>query len=618
MKNKAKTWLCIALVLCLISMIGASVAQTSGGKVKVEDLRIVAQEGAVVNGQIYIPEGASPENPLPLVVVSHGSFNNFEMQDQNMVELSRRGFVVISTDAYRHGSSSINARYQFGNMVAVIEYAVASLDFIDTSKIGVSGHSMGGMIAGETFRYFLEQEALGLGENYVSAVLSVGYDPVYEDYVFEGADGPSKIDIDFGVIAAKYDEWFFKGEDVGNNPAKYLESGNAIKFINQLDGVDITGPVENGKIYTGEINGEEHIRVIYQNTEIHPKNHFSTASAASAIDFFYEAFGVPEGYSYVEPERQTWQWKEFFNLVGLVGIVLFLFPFASVVMQSVPFFSELRAVDSAPPAPALTTGKSKGIYWLTYAVNLIIPALLVIPVMYILVGKESFVPSTVTAWFGEGNTTELAIWTAVVGICILAVFLISYFAYGKKNGTNTDSWGFKITPVALGKSFLLALLTVTAAYVILFFADLCFNTDFRIWMVAMRVFNVQKILYAVAYFPFFALFYLVNSMLVNGGNRIEGRAPWKVTVLSCVSNIAGIAVLIFIQYFGIVVNGTFAFNSMRIVNLFPLLVLIPVGTIVTQRFFKETGKIYVGSFAISMLYTMMTVSNTMATASLLK
>lgn len=612
-----KFWICIALVLCLISMIGASSVQSSGGKVNVQDIRVVVQEGVVVNGQIYIPEKASPDNKLPLIVVSHGSFNNLEMQDQNMVELSRRGFVVISSDAYRHGSSSTYVDYAYGNMVAIIKYAISSMDFIDTEKIAVSGHSMGGMIATETLRYFMEQEALGNGKSPVSAILNVGYDPVYTDYEFEGVDEASKLTVNFGVIAAKYDEWFFQSEDVANNPAKYLESNNARTFVNQLEGVDITGAVGNGEIYRGTIDGDEYIRVIYQNNEIHPMNHFSAASAASAIDFFYECFGVPSGYTEIGAKSQTWQWKEFFNCVGLIGILLFLFPFAAIIMRKVPYFAELRAETPAPAAPKLSDGKSKAVYWVTYLINMAIPALLVIPVMFKLVGKESFVPGTTTKWFGEGNTTELGIWTAIVGICVLAVFLISYFAYGKKHGTTTDCWGYKTAFRPLWKSFVLALMTVSVAYIILFFADLCFNTDFRIWMIAMRVFTVDKIFYALAYFPFFALFYLVNSMLVNGGNRIDGRPTWLVTLLSCLSNIVGIGILIFIQYSGIISNGVFTFNSMRIVNLFPLLVLIPIGTIITQRFFKETGKIYLGSFIISMLYTMMTVSNTMFTQSIL-
>lgn len=237
------------------------------------------------------------------------------------------------------------------------------------------------------------------------------------------------------------------------------------------------------------------------------------------------------------------------------------------------------------------------------------------PVMYHLIGKESFVPSTVTSWFGEPNTNELASWTLIVAVVLLGVFLLSHFLFGK--GQSTESWGIKMSAKNIWKSFVLALLTVGTAYVILFFVDLCFNTDFRIWMIAMRVFTVDKILFAVAYFPAFAAFYLVNSLLVNGGNRVQGMPDWLVTLISCISNILGISVLIFIQYYGIVVNGTFTFNSMRIVNLFPLIVLIPVATIITRRFFKETGHIYLGSFVISMMYTMMTVANTMVTATIL-
>ena len=36
--------------------------------------------------------------------------------------------------------------------------------------------------------------------------------------------------------------------------------------------------------------------------------------------------------------------------------------------------------------------------------------------------------------------------------------------------------------------------------------------------------------------------------------------------------------------------------------------LVPVGTIITRRYFKETGNIYLGSFTIGMLYTMMQVT----------
>ncbi|MCC8162846.1 MAG: hypothetical protein LIO86_06705, partial [Lachnospiraceae bacterium] len=570
-------------------------------------MRVVVDDGYVINAEIYIPEGASAENPLPLIVISHGSYNNLDHQDINAIELSRRGYVVISSDAYMHGSSSVyvNSEDSYLNMVHLIEYACASYSFIDTDSIGVSGHSMGAMIASATAEYYFKQEALGLGENRLKAILNVGYDPQYEPYSFEGADGETDLTINWGVIAAKYDEWFFTA-DTGN-PADYLESSYAISFINQLDGVDISGSVENGNIYSGTIDGEEYIRVIYQNTEIHPLNHFSAASAASQVDFFYNALGVPSGYDYLDPGNQIWKIKEGFNLVGLIGIFIFLVAFAATIMDTVPYFGELKAKQAVPCAPALSTGKNKATFWITYAINLVIPALLVVPVAYMWIGQSAWVPSTVTTWFGEPNTNELAGWTAVVAICILAVFLISYKVFGAGKGVKgiPEYWGVKTTVNKVYRSLMLALLTVGVAYVILFTSEFFFNVDYRIWVVDMRIFTANKIPFFIAYVPAFMLFYLVNSLLVNGGNRVEGMPDWLVTLISCISNIAGIAVLIFIQYSRLIGSGVFTFNSMRIVNLFPLIVLIPIGTIIGRKLFKITGSIYVVSVLVSILYTMM-------------
>ena len=343
MKKITKFWLCVSLLMCLISGIFASYYMTDGGKVRVQDMKVVVDEGYIINAQAYIPKLASEENPLPLVVVQHGSFNNFDHQDQNMIELARRGFVVISPDAYRHGDSEIivNPVDNFANMWHLIDYACASWTFIDKDKIGVTGHSMGAMIANETMSHYFKEGATG-GINRVAAILDQGYDPQYTDYEFEGVDEPVALTVDWGVVAAKYDEWFFKDEN--GNPATYLTNPNAIAFINQLDGVDIEGEVENHKVYTGTIGGEEYIRVINQNIEIHPLNHFSKASARDIINFFYDSLGVPNGYEKIDANNQIWLLKEIFNFVGLLGILLFLFPFASMMIHGTKFFEELAVL----------------------------------------------------------------------------------------------------------------------------------------------------------------------------------------------------------------------------------------------------------------------------------
>ena len=608
-----KIVLCIALVMMLLGSYLASVIQSDFGSVSVEEITIATGKDQHISALLLIPENATADNPAPLIVTSHGSYNNKEIQDQNYTEWARRGFVVISMDAYNHGSSSMGDTNK--GMIDVIEYAYNTFDYIDKEKIGISGHSMGGMISNATLQHYVGQEALGLGPNKIAAVLYVGADASYTGYEIEGVEGIVYPDASIGIICGKYDEWFFRAEDTNYNPTLFLESNNAKLFVDQV-GADLSGNVESGKLYWGEHEGEAQLRAIWQPEEIHPKNHFSADSATAGSTFFYEALGTPVGAQYIEPTSQVWQWKEFFNFIGLIGAFLFLYPFACLLMET-PYFGKLKAARAPARLPAMKTGKDKAVFWGTYAINLVLPALLVIPIMFKLIGKSSFVPGTITAWFGEPNTTELAGWTLIVAICIFAVFAISTFAFNKNGKQMVSYWGVKTSFSDFVRSILLGLAVVTVLYVIVFFLHFCFLTDFRIWMIAIKPFTVDKALYAVAYFPAFYLFYLANSVLVEAGNNKENFPNWLVTVLSCFSNIAGIVVLIAIQYIPMVSKGTLKFNSMRIVNLFPLLVLIPAATVIERYFFRKTGKPYVGAAVIAMLYTMFTCANTMFLGSVL-
>ena len=624
MSKRLKIVLAVSLLLCLFSGIFASLFQTSFQSVVVEDFRVIVKDGNYVNGQLYIPKDASEENKLPFLIFLHGNFNNYSMQDQNAIELSRRGFVVMITDNFNMGASSITEEgaWDMSQIRLMIEYATGNYNFIDTDKIGIYGHSLGGYVAHDAVQYYLTQEANG-GECKVSAILDAGNDPVYEPYTNEETGETIDLAIDWGVIAAKWDEWCYVGET--GDPSKYLSSDAARSFVNQLDGVDVTGDVENGKIYTGTIGGEEHTRVIYQIPGIHPMNHFSKEGAAAAVSFFYDCFGVPNGHEYIDPGNQIWLWKEVFNCVGLIGIFLFLFPFASALIHGTSYFRELQAGAKIDTAPRLEGTRKKVAYWVDYAINCLLPAVLFFPVAWMLVGESSWIPgtdwgpsSTVPHWFGQPNTNELASWSAVTGLVLLIIFVACYFAVRKKTDEKIPSyWGVKTSIRKLWKSFVLALTVTTCAYVILYFTEFMFNVDFRIWVLAMRVFTVRDVVYALAYAPAFILFYLANAILVNGGNSVEGRPEWKVLLLSIVSNIAGIVIIIAIQYITFTTTGSLPFNAMRVVNLFPLVALIPAGTVISRQFYKATGNVYAGAFTVGILYTLMTVSNTSSLGTIL-
>ena len=78
-KKRAKIWLCVAIALMFISMIGVSVVQTSSGKVDISELYFETDEGYTMCANLYVPEGATAENPAPAIVASHGAYNNLSL-----------------------------------------------------------------------------------------------------------------------------------------------------------------------------------------------------------------------------------------------------------------------------------------------------------------------------------------------------------------------------------------------------------------------------------------------------------------------------------------------------------------------------------------------------------
>ena len=147
-KTSAKTKILtiVAAILMLVSMIGASLVQSSGGKVEVTEVCFDTDFGAKMSALIYRPKTATEENPAPGIVCVHGMYNNKEMQDSNLVELSRRGYVVMAIDMFSHGDSDLLETADNLPMsgMAGLQYMLG-LPYVDTSKIGMTGHSMGGL-----------------------------------------------------------------------------------------------------------------------------------------------------------------------------------------------------------------------------------------------------------------------------------------------------------------------------------------------------------------------------------------------------------------------------------------------------------------------------------------
>ncbi len=604
-KKKIRIGLCIAIVLMLISMIGASRIQTSGGDVTVKDLKWETTSGYSMSGLLFVPKGVSAENKAPAIVTSHGMFNNREMQDANFVELSRRGYVVLSMDMFSHGKSE--SVPHIGLLTTGMYEAVkmmATLNYVDVERIGITGHSLGGMSSNTAIT--LDNSA---PEQLISAVLLNSADATYKDESGQYTNVYGGRDV--GIIAVKYEEFFMRDVDQQGNetsPTEYIKLSNAQSFLHFGTDSTTLEKREADKIYKENVDGNDAIRVIYNPSITHPWSHFSKRSTIATIEFFDNALGTPNS---IAADKQVWQIKEFFNLVGLIGFAMFVLYFAKFMLNT-ELFSSLRTNEKVAPINITSNGKLW--FWGMQVASVAFGTLLYIP---LLTGVKSFTMAKET--WPQSQTWGIGLWAFWCGLFTVLLMALYYYLNRKKQGLNLHERGVTIPLRKLGKTILLAALVVSVSYIWVVFADYFFKTDFRIWVLAVKVFGADKLL--IALFPYMILylvFFIANSVAVNSFNYNDigmknGKKEWVNTAILAITNTLPVVILLLLQYVNFFTTGNLLFPdaNMQIVWLFPFLVVLPVTAILARKIYRVTNNPYLPGLINGLIITIMACSNTL-------
>lgn len=608
-KRTAKIWLCISIALMFISMIGASVVQTNFGGVTIKQLSIETDAGFMMDADLYIPSNATTETPAPGIVTSHGNYNNKEMQDANFVELARRGFVVLAIDQPNHGNSEwIASNDNTEVAIGIYQGAIilSRLPYVDADKIGVTGHSMGG----NSCNYAIQAETEN-GTHYIASVLLNCADAFYtdDDGNFFNIYG----DRDVGILSAVYDEFFHYVYGEGERPEKFapyfMNTDKAQSFLNF--GADPSNPGfetrEADTVYYADIEGGEDVmRVIYRPNIIHPWAHFSARATEDVIDYFTESLGAPNP---IDSSNQIWQWKEAFNFVGLVGMAMFLMSFA-VLLLFTPTFEELRAGEVVAPMPAPADAKGKLWFWGSLAVGAIFATVIYLPVVSI--GHRTTV-------FLQPQSFGIALWSLCCGLFTILSMFIYYKTYGKAHGLDLADRGVKMPVKKLLKSVLLAVIVASVTYTWVFVADYFFKTDFRLWTLAVKTFEADKI--GVALWPYlwmFLVFYIASSVSVNAFNynEIGGKKGYGNVIINALFVAFPAIVLPAMQYIYYFATDEMLFWGasdrlhMWTLWLFPITVILITATLINRVVYKVSKNPYIAGIALGIVITLMTCTNT--------
>lgn len=623
-RQKAVRLLCIAIILALISCIGASALQTSGGNVDVSEIRVSCDDGKWISGTLYRPVSATADDPAPMVIVCHGYLNNSEMLDSISIELSRRGISVISMDAYFHGSSSgtdadvISSCMTDGTgMMPMVEYAYNCLDYVDNSRIGVFGHSMGGMNVWMTcINYgtqYLEAMAAATdpasdgGEeitatelaaakscNKVSAGLASGFIALANEQMC------SALNCNFGINYSYYDEGNAVSGDMSGAREESLALINSV--FPESEKISLA---ETDKYYGSAEDGT--LRVVFNPKITHETQHFSKTAIAQDVDFFAKSFGID---NYLDSSNQIWLLKEAFNAIGLIACLMAIVPIG-VLLLGTKTFESLKCEVPAP-LPAPDTGKRKAFFRGGWALSWIISWLSFMPLTTL---DTKLFPATssmsTASFFPQQTQNNIMIWAVFNGLVGIILFILSYKLNGRKQGITADRLGIKTSVREFVKSMALACCIFVFFYAFVFAAKYFFNTDYRFYTVAICDFTADKLLVAAQYIPFFFVFFAANAILTNSVNRISGRSERLNVFLCGLGNCLGVLIVNAIQYIKLFSTGVAMYVDARLYPMaaIPLIVFLFAAAYVNRGLFKATGKVWLGALVNTFIIVMISVAN---------
>lgn len=641
--KKSLLMLVIVLAVILVSSFFASMIQSAGFSVTVTDIRnesnsgklyeedgiteVAGQtvRGEVVSGILFMPNDASASNKLPAVVMTHGYLNNRELQLQNAIELARRGFIVLTMDREGHGNYEfVDGSDTYTSLYNAVKY-VYNLPEVDKSRVGVTGHSMGGCATAMAL-----SSDLATGGRIISAGLMQGW----SSFMGAGAN------VSVGNLKAMDDEFFYQSKFADGTASicrEYLHSTGAASFVGvtgygntkdainiQNDGIYIGGELTTVKEGT---QASAPFRVIYENNEIHPLNHFSTASAADVVNFFYTAFGTPDGHDYIASGSQTWWIKEAFSTIGLAAFFVLIFPVVSLLL-TLPCFASLRKKEELDLDAGLPSIKKGGLCGITSTVTYFASGLacmlfggFILNKAYLEWGPRIFPQGT---YFPQDTTGSVAGWAVicaafgltVMGVMWLVKAIVAKVASSKGKETLAVGNPFACAKIGIAdflKTIFLAIVVIALLYLVVFINWEIWVVDFRIWTFDVKPFMIEIVPAISRYIPWFFAYYAVSA-IGNAGYRLKDLPEWATIAINAFFNAAGVLLVILIQYITFRSTGVLWQGDMALgyIVVFPMVAVLAIATIISRIIYKKTGNIWLGAMINAILFTIITCANTAA------
>ena len=657
MKTAIKRPLAMFLALVLAAfgcMCIAHGIQTDHGNVKVS-AGVIETDVGDLTYKLYTPNSATAEHPAPGVLLLHGYQNDSETCAAYSIELARRGVVVMSLDEYGHGDSEaglmnrgyVNQRVKVnfgedsvedgtfveagstkryrllmnfsnlsffderytkdgaGNAITdsscggIAAYAaLAAMENVDATRLGLSGHSMGTWSSWSVAAaYAGATDETGADITPKATVLQCG--ELFRESAYDAEN------IYFNnvlLLQSKYDEFSYFRDYKPFLTDEVLHSDLRAEFLG-CSNADAAWDTTFGSFADGSA----------RRMELLETNHRLATHDAPGLAVALSWFGEALGFGYpLSKHDLVFMNKELLVFTAMLLAVFAMLPLMEVLLQT-PFF---RPVSQPLPGKEGILPKKK---WAKNAAITMFLAGATYPFMTQL-GHALFP-------FPEG------IFRMTIGngflcwymLLILIMVVTTWLSVKKAKKAGEAPWhslglaggekNEKIDWALCGKGALLALTMLASMYLQVVLYKKLFLLDFRFIWPFFKPFSLQRFGQFLVYLPGFALFFLLNNSKIFAGMRTEATYKrgakgflgnwWRSALLM----IGGVMVVVLIEYIpffagigpgaDLLFGSTFGGPFMSI-----LIVFVPqvvVFSLLCTYIYRRTGNVYTGAFTVASL-----------------
>ena len=655
MKTAIKRPLAIFLALVLAAfgcMCIAHGIQTHHGNVKVS-AGVIETDVGDLTYKLYTPKSATAEHPAPGVLLLHGYQNDSETCAAYSIELARRGVVVMSLDEYGHGDSEaglmnrgyVNQRVKVnfgedsvedgtfveagstkryrllmnfsnlsffderytkdsaGNAITdsscggIAAYAaLAAMENVDATRLGLSGHSMGTWSSWSVAAaYAGATDETGADITPKATVLQCG--ELFRESAYDAEN------IYFNnvlLLQSKYDEFSYFRDYKPFLTDEVLHSDLRAEFLG-CSNADAAWDTTFGSFADGSA----------RRMELLETNHRLATHDAPGLAVALSWFGEALGFGYpLSKHDLVFMNKELLVFTAMLLAVFAMLPLMEVLLQT-PFF---RSVSQPLPGKEGILPKKK---WAKNAAITMFLAGATYPFMTQL-GHALFP-------FPEG------IFRMTIGngflcwymLLILIMVVTTWLSVKKAKKAGEAPWhslglaggekNGKIDWALCGKGALLALTMLASMYLQVVLYKKLFLLDFRFIWPFFKPFSLQRFGQFLVYLPGFALFFLLNNSKIFAGMRTEATYKpgakgflgnwWRSALLM----IGGVMVIVLIEYIpffagigpgaDLLFGSTFGGPFMSILIVF--MPQVVVFSLLCTYIYRRTGNVYTGAFTVA-------------------